>query len=193
MQLISLIDIKMVFPDFDTKRLVEWQKRGLIRKLINKWYLFSEVQVTGHLLFRIANCLHRPSYISLESALSYYSLIPEAVFAPQSVSTRRTISYFTDLGQFNYKTIRPAFYFGYEVLVLEGFPVLIAGMEKALLDYLYLNPGVRSMDDLLALRWNRIELESRLDVEKLDRFTGLMDSPALKRRVNLLKKFISNA
>ena len=41
----------------------------------------------------VANKIYSPSYISLETALSYYGLIPESVYALTSVSTRKTISF----------------------------------------------------------------------------------------------------
>jgi len=35
---ISLQEIRKVFPDFDTKNLVNWQKKGYIIRLQNKFY-----------------------------------------------------------------------------------------------------------------------------------------------------------
>ena len=105
-------DIKKYFPRFDTKRLVEWQQKKYIRKLINKWYLFAEIPVDEMLLFRICNCIYQPSYISLESALGFYHFIPEAVYSQQAVTTRKTITYKTTAGTFNYRTLKPSFYFG---------------------------------------------------------------------------------
>jgi len=76
----SVYDVNAYFPDFDSKRLVEWQKKGYIVKLINKWYYFPlfTKQNNSHLL--AANSIYHPSYISLQTALSYYNLIPEFIF-----------------------------------------------------------------------------------------------------------------
>src|SRR5271169_3255224 len=89
-QVFSIRDVEKIFPDFDSKRLVEWQHKGYVRKLVNKWYFFSECVVDDHLLFRMSNCIYRPSYVSLESALAYYHLIPEAVYTQKAITTRKT-------------------------------------------------------------------------------------------------------
>jgi hypothetical protein len=50
--------------------------------------------------FVIAAALHSPSHVSLESALWYHSLIPEAVVPVSSVTARRSRSFQTPLGVF---------------------------------------------------------------------------------------------
>lgn len=184
----SLIDVKKVFSDFDSKRLVEWQQKGYIKKLINKWYLFSEVPVSEDLLFRISNCLHNPSYISLESALLYYHLIPEQVYTVQAISTRKTILYQTATGNFKYRAIKAPFYFGYQVLHSEGLPILMADLEKAILDYFYLNARIKTIEDIRGLRWNIEELKNLLDFKKLDRYAAVFNSPTLNKKIMMLKK-----
>ena len=108
-------DIEKLFPKFDSRRLVEWQRKGYIQKLINKWYVFADIPINDRLRYRISNCLHRPSYISLESALSHYGLIPEAVYSVQNITTKKTIAYETIAGTFNYRSIKAQLFFGYEV------------------------------------------------------------------------------
>ena len=187
----TLIDVKKIFADFDSKRLVEWQQKGYIKKLINKWYLFSEVQLTEDLLFRTSNCLHIPSYISLETALSYYHLIPEQVYTLQSVSTRKTIFYQTIVGSFKYRSIKSQLYFGYQVLYREGLPILIADLEKTILDYLYLNSRIKNIEDIRGLRWNIEEIKSRLSWGKLYSYAAVFDSPTLDKKIKILKFFLN--
>lgn len=163
----STQDIRKAFPYFDGKRLVEWQQKGYIKKIINKWYLFADTLPSDELFYRISNCIYRPSYISLESALWYYHLIPEAVYSHQAVSTRKTVTYTTLLGAFNYRTIRSDLYFGYTIFRFDALPILMAEPEKALLDYLYLNAQLKSIEDLAALRLNVSELQTALEWEKL--------------------------
>lgn len=71
---------------------------------------------TDFLRNRISNCLYRPSYISLESALSHYNFIPEGVYTIQNISTRKTILYETPIGSFQYRNIKPGVFFGYHVI-----------------------------------------------------------------------------
>src|SRR5580700_10896789 len=115
-QVFTIRDIEKLFPKFDSRRLVEWQRKGYIRKLVNKWYLFSETPVDEQLLFRISNCIYRPSYISLESALAYYHLIPEAVYTQKAITTRKTVSYTTPAGTFDFHSLKPGLFFGYSIL-----------------------------------------------------------------------------
>ena len=189
----SLNDVKKAFPDFDSKRLVEWQEKGFIKKLINKWYLFAEVPLTEHLCFRISNCLHHPSYISLESALAYYQMIPETAFSFQAVSTRKTTTYNTPAGTFNYRTVKPPLYFGYTIQHAQGLPALIAEPEKAILDFLYLNHRLQTPDDIAALRLNYATMQELIHWEKLLHYAKVFGSAALDKRIKLLKKTLSNA
>lgn len=177
----------------DSKRLVEWQERGYIKKIINKWYLFSSVLLTEHLLLRISNCIHSPSYISLDSALSFYHFIPEAVYTQQAVSTKKTVRYNTVAGRFNYQSVKPALYFGYTILVQENIPVLMADPEKALLDYLYLHPIIKTLDDIHAVRFNITALQETIDWEKLGTYARVFNSATLNKKIELLKKLIPDA
>ena len=55
--------------------------------------------------FVVAALLHSPSHISLESALSYHGLIPEAVYQVTSVTSRRGRSFHTPLGDFSFQRV----------------------------------------------------------------------------------------
>lgn len=192
-KIFSIGDVRKLFPGFDSKRLVEWQKKGYIHKLINKWYLFTEVPVDEMLLYRISNCLCRPSYISMESALSYHHLIPEAVYSQQAITTRKTMLYETPVGTFNYRTIKPVFFFGYQVIRKDQLPVLIADMEKALLDYLYLNASLQKTEDIEALRLNFYELKRTINWKKLEQYALVFESRTLNNRIKDLKKVLQHA
>jgi predicted transcriptional regulator of viral defense system len=189
----STKDILKAFPHFDSKRLVEWQEKGYIKKIINKWYIFAKVPQSEELFYRISNCIYHPSYISLESALSYYGLIPEAVYIHQAISTKRTIAYTTSLGTFNYRTVRPELYFGYKIFRFDEQPILVAEPEKALLDYLYLNAKLNSLEDLEALRLNISELQTMVIWEKLLTYAAVYKSNVLNKRIKLIKKIMLNA
>src|SRR5690554_8161488 len=60
---------------------------------------YSKMEISREL---IANHLYGPSYLSLESALSYYGLIPERVYNVRSVTAKRARKYSTPLGAFEY-------------------------------------------------------------------------------------------
>ncbi|HEY4065096.1 MAG TPA: hypothetical protein VGM30_24495 [Puia sp.] len=172
---------------------MEWQKKGYIKKLINKWYLFSDIRMTDDLRYRISNSLYRPSYISLESTLSHYNLIPEAVYSVQNVTTRKTIIYDTPAGVFHYRSIKPHLFFGYTTDRSGTMPVMLADPEKAILDYLYLNTTITTIADLEGLRINIPVLNSIISWEKLDTYLACFESAVLHKRVALLKKIHDHA
>jgi len=80
-----------------------------------------------------------PSYISLETALSFHGWIPEAVQAITSVSLARSRSFETPLGVFAYTRIpQTPFLAGVtRVFGQDGGAFLIATPLKALADYVY--------------------------------------------------------
>ena len=41
----SVQEIEKQFPDFDSRRLVEWQAKGYIQKLRNRYYCFKDVPI----------------------------------------------------------------------------------------------------------------------------------------------------
>lgn len=189
----SISDIRKVFPEFDSRRLIEWQKKGYLLKLINKWYVFADIPINENLLYRISNCLHHPSYLTLESALAYHQLIPEAVYSQQAVTTLKSISYETAVGVFRYCKIKASLFFGYEILHLDGLPVLMAYREKAILDFLYFRAGYTTLEEVSALRLNLTELQQTLDRQKLEIYAAVYNSRALNKRIQLLYKILAHA
>lgn len=131
--------------------------------------------------FEVANVLVRPSYVSLESALAFHGLIPEAVFVTTSVTTARPSAYETSLGRFDFRHISSALLWGYAEERIAGDPVrtvLVARPEKALLDLVYLRPGADSAAFLRQLRLDRLEV---LDTAALLRDAERTGKPKLIR------------
>jgi len=186
----SIADIRVVEPGFDRRRLSEWQGKGYIKKIIKGYYIFSDIPLDESRLYAIANRIYRPSYISLESALSHYGLIPESVYAVTSVATRRTNSFATPISRFLYRSVKPELFFGY---ILWPGQVKMASVAKAVLDFCYLNPALRSEDDFAALRLNRDELGQQLDRELFADYLRRFDSRALTKRVQHFLRWADNA
>ena len=129
--------------------------------------------------FLVANHLVRGSYVSLQSALAYHGLIPEHVPVVTSVTTSRPGRRETPLGDFEYHHIKPEFFYGYDVIEVEGNQTaLVAGPEKAILDLVYLHPGSDSREYLDELRLENLE---RLDLEELGRLAESSGRPKLRR------------
>lgn len=89
----------------------------------------------------VANCLYEgTSYVSRESALAYYGLIPERVMGVTSMVLGRTKEFETPIGWFRYTTI-PETLFSIGIRSVDGY--LMASPEKALCDYLFTRKDLR--------------------------------------------------
>ena len=185
----SIKDIKKRFPDFDNRRLVEWQQKAYIQKLKRAYYCFREQERNEFFLYFVANKTYSPSYISFENALAYYNFIPEAVFLISSATTKNTANYEISDFYFAYRHIKPKLFFGYKLVQKANIVVKIAEPEKALLDYFYLHK-INTIHEMQELRLNKLELKEILNFEKLDKYLKIFNSKVLNRRIKLLKTMI---
>ena len=117
----------------------------------------------------IANLLVLPSYVSLERALSFHGLIPERVPLVQSVTLARPMLFETPVGDFQYRHVKQAWFFGYAETEIETASALIAVPEKALLDVLYLSSGPFLRDRIDAMRLQNVD---RVHPAKLTRMAS---------------------
>lgn len=152
-----------------------FQKEELVR-LKRGVYLIDHLPIDA---FEIAQHLYGPSYISLESALSYHGWIPEAVYTTTSVSTKKSPTITTAIGIFSYEhTPAEQFY----MCVERTGEFLIAHPWKALADYVYVyrkkwKSIVEMMEDL---RIERSSIESS-DRRVLEEIAQYYDSPRVRR------------
>lgn len=133
-----------------TQEFIKDHNRDLFVKLRNGLYaLRSE---PPHEL-EIANRLYRPSYVSLEYALSYYGFIPESVYAITSVTTKITREFKVEGKSYEYSRIKEKAYTGYKLVKVGQAKVLIAVPEKALVDYCYfIDLRLKIMNDRLRVK-----------------------------------------
>lgn len=187
----STKDVEKYFPAFDSRRLVEWQDKGYIQKIRNRFYRFRDGNAPDPDLYYIANKIYYPSYISLESALSFYGIIPEGVFQITSCTTRKTQKFNTPDGSFSYRNIKTEMFWGYRVEKLKSLQFSIATPEKAIVDYLYLHSEIRSADHFESLRWNVMEIQEKVSFETIKYYGKSLNSVALSKRIALLMEFIN--
>jgi len=94
--------------------------------------------------FLIANHLRGPSYASLESALSYWNMIPERAYEISSVTIKTSKIYKTPVGRFSYQRLKIPYY-SYGIKNIEYSSkqtMLVASPEKALCDKVVLTPKI---------------------------------------------------
>ena len=96
-------------------------------------------QRRGMNVYSVAQRIYGPSYVSLESSLSYHGWIPESVHTVTSASMKKSKEFRTPLGLFSFKRI-PCSIFYCEVERIEPSPgdvFFMASAVKALIDYVY--------------------------------------------------------
>lgn len=143
--------------------------------------------------FLLANHLLGPSYVSFDSALSYYGLIPERVFEVSSATTKAARRFDTPAGTFSFiRMPLPYYSFGIRQVELgENQNALIASPEKALFDKILDTAGLKLRSKVAAeeylLENLRIdeELLKALDVDAME--TWLADSPKRESLVQVIK------
>jgi predicted transcriptional regulator of viral defense system len=185
----NLNDVRKIDPGFHRQQLRYWLDKEFIKPLVGGYYRLAYQEVNETYLFMLANKTYEPSYISLESALAYYQVIPESVLGVTSVSSRKTKQYDSAWGRFSYRSIKPLFMFGYKVVEPgQKMKFKIASLEKAVLDYLYLNSGINSFEDFEGLRWSKYQLQ-RLDNQLLFTYLKIFSNDALEGRVRVLMEY----
>ncbi len=139
-------------------QLSRWVKAGHLLRLKRGVYVFApHFQKILPSPYLIASFLTRPSYVSLEKALEFHGLIPEAVFTVTCVTTKRPGSFETPLGRFSYNHVQPQLFWGYASVLFEDRAGAMAHPEKALLDLVYLRAPRLTKDYLDGLRLQNFE------------------------------------
>jgi len=188
----NLNDVRKLDPGFHRQQLNYWHNQGYIKSLAGGYYILADRAIDEMALFMVANKIYEPSYISLESALAYYGVIPETVLGVTSVSSRKTKQYESAWGVISYRTVKPQYMIGYQVIENSpGIKFKIACLEKTVLDYLYLNSDVDSRADFEELRWNQIQLHDLLDHSIFSRYANLFAKRSLDNRVNQFLEYLN--
>lgn len=178
-----------VKPNYVRRQLSFWVKSGRIYQLRRGLYaLAPPFQKTKPHPFGVANQLARGSYVSLQSALAHYGLIPEHVPVITSVTASRPGRWNTPLGNYEFRHIKPALLFGYlSTDVGDKQQAFVASPEKALLDLIYLEVGADSPDYLRELRLQNLD---QLDMGVLSEYANRAGRPKLKRAVEIISNLV---
>lgn len=203
MEFDRLVDIIKDEPVFETglllagdvdsnhvrRQLTRWTNAGRLYQLRRGLYTLAPPyqKVKPH-PFTIANRMVRGSYVSCQSALANYGLIPEYVPMVVSVCSSRPRQWDTPLGSFHFRHVRRKYLFGYQLLALgDGQQALVATPEKALLDLIYLTPGGDSEGYIRSLRLQNLE---NMDVQSLKNAAEAFGKPKLRRAAKLVESLV---
>jgi predicted transcriptional regulator of viral defense system len=163
-------------------QIVRWVDAGKLIQLRRGLYALNGPyrKIEPH-PFLIANRLRKASYVSLQSALAYYGMIPEHVPVVTSITTGRPEELQTGFGAFGYRHVRKPLFAGFRsVNVAPGQSAFLATPEKALLDLIYLSPGG---DDAAFIEELRLQGTTALSSTALTAAARPFDSPKIERAV----------
>ncbi len=190
------------WPQFTTQDLAvlfrgsEDRRYGLVKRALASgeiirirrglYCLAPKYQRRSANLYALAQLVYGPSYVSLESALSWHGWIPEPVHAITSASFKKAKEFASPLGIFCYDRVpQQVFYTEVERLSdASGNVFLMAKPWKALADYVY----VRQRD------WTGMEPAThslRIEPEELEQVTGgALDALCRNYRSSRVRRFL---
>ncbi len=146
--------------------------------------------------FVVALMIHPLCHVSLESALAWHRLIPEAVYQVSCVTVRRSVRLTTPLGVFDYRCVpaRSPFAGVESAEVAKNRFIPVATPLRALADLVYLRNVTWDKDGagflLQSLRLEPDDL-ARMDFSPLDEITASLKSKRVGSYLQCLKKEVT--
>jgi len=179
LRLFSILDYQRILEvkNYSSARsnISRYLKLGLIQKARKGLYFLTDNPPHE---FEIANKVYKPSYISFETVLSFYGIIPETIYEIISATPRTTRTFNVNEIQYSYKKIKKNCFNNYQAVKMKNILVFIAEPEKALVDYLYLvSLGKRN------LSYERIDL-SKIKKNKVIQYAKKFHKQTLMELVN---------
>ncbi len=172
-------------PDDIRRQLSRWVKAGKLYQLRRGVYAPAPPyrKKVPH-PFVVANKLAAASYVSLQSALAFYGLIPEYTPVTTSITGGRPVVRRTPLGNYIFRHIQSGLFWGYtQQEVAPDQHAFVATPEKSLLDLIYLTPGADNPAYLAELRLQNLTL---LNLNKLAQMAAQSNSAKLQRAANII-------
>ncbi len=185
---------KMIESDYQqlgvpAKKIQSLEKEGDLIRLKRGLYVVNP-EISGKPISMplCANHIYGPSYVSLRWALRWYGLIPEQVYRMTSTTIKRSRSFETPIGYFDYYQVKPSYFsIGLRIVQKEGVSFIMATPEKALCDFILFDSYLpnRSVKRLMQY----LEEDLRFDMDELADFdVKIIESCAVQGR----KKSILN-
>lgn len=177
------------YGKYDPNIFQRWAEQGKVEKVRNGVYRSSDLIIESDWdRYVVANELQYPSYVSLYSALYFYNLIPEYVYDVTSVSTKKTQTYIFRGTHYTFQQLKPTLFFGYQVFSWKGNQIRIALLEKAILDFAYLEPLFIDSAWLEEMRFDEDVLRDEVDWDLMDSFAKKINSTNIFKKLATLRK-----
>ena len=191
--------LRSIFSDykFPKNKIASLENDGKIIRLKKGLYVVSP-KISKVLLSQelIANHLYGPSYVSMESALRYYGLIPEQVFTVSSATMNRSKIFKNEIATFRYTSFNEEYYsVGIHQKIVENrYTFLIASPEKALCDLIISTPHL-NFQSVKAIA-TYLEEDIRFDISALKEMDKTIIEECIaqgkkKKSLNLLLRLLS--
>ena len=153
-----------------SKKIQSLEKEGDLIRLKRGLYVVNP-EISGKPISAplCANHIYGPSYVSLRWALRWYGLIPEQVHRMTSTTIKRSRSFETPIGFFDYYQVKPSYFsIGLRIVQEEGVSFIMATPEKALCDFILFDSYLpnRSVKRLMQY----LEEDLRFDMDELADF-----------------------
>jgi hypothetical protein len=156
-----------LFSDYKSPRnkIANLEIEGKLIRLKRGLYVVSPIESEKLLSTElIANHIYGPSYVSMESALRYYGLIPETIHLIRSLAIKRSRVFENSISRFEYINCSENYFpIGINQKFDGDYSFLIASPEKALCDLIAFTPEVRPR--FIKSMLSYLEEDIRLDME----------------------------
>lgn len=185
---------KMIESDYQqlgvpAKKIQSLEKEGDLIRLKRGLYVVNP-EISGKPISMplCANHIYGPSYVSLRWALRWYGLIPEQVYRMTSTTIKRSRSFETPIGYFDYYQVKPSYFsIGLRIVQEEGVSFIMATPEKALCDFILFDSYLPNSSVKRLMQY--LEEDLRFDMDELADFdVKIIESCAVQGR----KKSILN-
>jgi len=179
-KIFSVLDFRRVFDiDYELakKTIFRYVKKKIFIKAKKGLYFLANNLPFD---FEIANKLYQPSYISFETALSFYGIIPETIFEITSATPKISRQFIANSLKFSYKKIKKECFLGYKPEKIKNAIILVAEPEKALADFLYFVALKKR-----SLSYERINLK-KIKKQKLIKYAKCFNNKKLLKLIKTL-------
>ena len=185
------IDVDNLLVNRSTASRQALLKRAMAAKEIDRvrrglYVLASQYRTSAIDLYAIASQVYKPSYISLESALSIHGLIPEEVKTITSGTFRRSRTFDTPLGRFRYR--KSIFYdlFSVEHVEVDRFQSYLLASPLRAFAELVSDPNLRLLSFDACLESLRIDPQELSNVLTMKQIEETLQQSLPKRTMTIL-------